>query len=324
MMQKPAKNSPPKNDSPKNDSQKNDSGAKRNPNEKGLGEKRLGEKGPREKGLGRGLKALLGDGTAPNAATDRIIAIEHIEPNPWQPRRNFPEAELAELAASLKQHGMIQPLLVRPHPTKPDYFQLIAGERRWRAAQLAKQHQTPIIIRNATDSESAEIALIENMQRQDLNAIEEADGYQRLMDEFKYKQEELAKIIGKSRSYIANALRLLRLPQKVQTMLANGTLTIGQARPLIGHENATQLAETIQKQKLNARQAEQLTTKKPKKHPPENANLKAITAQVENALGLDVRLQFNDKTERGKVVLNTTSLEQFDELIHRLCWKQHS
>lgn len=277
-----------------------------------------------EKGLGRGLKALLGgDDTAPNAS-DNIIAIERIEPNPWQPRRDFPEAELAELAASLKQHGMIQPLLVRPHPTKANHFQLIAGERRWRAAQLAKQHQTPIIIRNATDAESAEIALIENMQRQDLNAIEEADGYQRLMDEFTYKQEELATAIGKSRSYIANALRLLRLPKKVQAMLANGTLTIGQARPLIGHENATKLAEIIQKQRLNARQAEQLATKKPKTHTPEDADLKAVAAQVEEALGLDVRLQFNAKTERGKVVLNTASLEQFDELIHRLCWKQHN
>ena len=301
------------------------------------------ERKPNEKGLGRGLKALLGDhpaaltqdalkgdgtrgdgaSTAPNT-TDRIIAIEHIHPNPWQPRRDFPEAELAELTASLKQHGMIQPLLVRPHPSKTNHFQLIAGERRWRAAQLAKQHQVPIIIRNATNAESAEIALIENMQRQDLNAIEEANGYQRLMDEFTYKQEELAKIIGKSRSYITNTLRLLRLPEKVQTMLANGTLTTGQARPLIGHENATKLAETIQKQKLNARQAEQLANKTPKKHTKEDTNLKAIAQQVEDALGLNVKLHFNAKTERGKVVLNTESLEQFDELIHRLCWKQHS
>ena len=297
-----------------------------------------------EKGLGRGLKALLGDRPALDAVSaeqkpptipvnegkqgqnDHIIAIERISPNPWQPRQYFADVELAELAESLKQHGMIQPLLVRPHPDKPDHFQIIAGERRWRAAQLAKQHVVPVVIRDTDEKQAAEMALIENIQRQDLNTIEEAEGYRRLMDEFSYTQEELAGVVGKSRSHLANTLRLLNLPQKVREMIASGHLTTGQARPLIGHDDAAKLAEMIVKQGLNSRQAEQLVAKpKPLSPPPVktvDADLKAMEHRLAEVLGLNVKVDFNLKTEKGKVMISCASLDQFDALIDHLMQKK--
>src|SRR6056300_1361350 len=297
-----------------------------------------------EKGLGRGLKALLGDRPALNAVSadqtastasqdeanqnqnDRIVAIEKISPNPWQPRQHFADTELGELAKSLKQHGMIQPLLVRPHPEKPDHFQLIAGERRWRAAQLAKQHEVPIVIRNTDEKQAAEMALIENIQRQNLNTIEEAEGYQRLMVEFSYTQEELAGVVGKSRSHLANTLRLLNLPPKVREMIANGIITSGQARPLIGHDDAVSLSEMIVKQGLNSRQAEQLAAKpKAETSPPPktvDADLKAMEHRLAEVLGLNVKVDFNLKTEKGKVMISCESLDQFDALIDHLMQKK--
>ena len=297
-----------------------------------------------EKGLGRGLKALLGDRPALDAVSsdqmasgaskgetkqsqnDRIIPIEKISPNPWQPRQHFADSELAELAKSLNHHGMIQPLLVRPHPDKPDHFQLIAGERRWRAAQLAKQHEVPVVIRNTDEKQAAEMALIENIQRQDLNTIEEAEGYRRLMAEFSYTQEELASAVGKSRSHLANTLRLLNLPPKVREMIASGILTSGQARPLIGHDDATALAEMILKQGLNSRQAEQLAAKpKPKTTLPVktvDADLKAMEHRLAEVLGLNVKVDFNLKTEKGKVMISCASLDQFDALIDHLMQKK--
>jgi ParB family chromosome partitioning protein len=296
-----------------------------------------------EKGLGRGLKALLGDRpmleavTADQAAStkastevtqvqnDGMIAIEKISVNPWQPRQRFAEAELAELAESLKQHGIIQPLLVRPHPDEPDHYQLIAGERRWRAAQLAKLHQVPVVIRQTDEKQAAEMALIENIQRQDLNNIEEAEGYRKLMDEFSYTQEELAGVVGKSRSHLANTLRLLNLPPKVREMIANGTLSSGQARPLIGHDEAVSLAEMIVKQGLSSRQAEQLVAKpKSKTLKPEktvDADLKAMEHRLAEVLGLNVKVDFNLQTEKGKVMISCASLDQFDALIDHLMQK---
>jgi len=296
-----------------------------------------------EKGLGRGLKALLGDrpmleavtadqATSTKASTevtqvqnDGMIAIEKISVNPWQPRQRFAEAELAELAESLKQHGIIQPLLVRPHPDEPDHYQLIAGERRWRAAQLAKLHQVPVVIRQTDEKQAAEMALIENIQRQDLNNIEEAEGYRKLMDEFSYTQEELAGVVGKSRSHLANTLRLLNLPPKVREMIANGTLTSGQARPLIGHDEAVSLAEMIVKQGLSSRQAEQLVAKpKSKTSKPEktvDADLKAMEHRLAEVLGLNVKVDFNLQTEKGKVMISCASLDQFDALIDHLMQK---
>jgi ParB family chromosome partitioning protein len=255
-----------------------------------------------------------------------MIAIEKISVNPWQPRLRFADAELAELAESLKQHGIIQPLLVRPHPDKPDHYQLIAGERRWRAAQLAKLHQVPVVIRQTDEKQAAEMALIENIQRQDLNSIEEAEGYRKLMDEFSYTQEELARVVGKSRSHLANTLRLLNLPQKVREMIAKGTLTSGQARPLIGHDDANSLAEMIIKQGLNSRQVEQLVakpkTKTSKLEKTVDADLKAMEHRLAEVLGLNVKVDFNLQTEKGKVMISCASLDQFDALIDHLMQKR--
>jgi ParB family chromosome partitioning protein len=297
-----------------------------------------------EKGLGRGLKALLGDAPAlhalsgdlpeqsvsdadqamqasTEAKSDHIIAIEKIEPNPWQPRRQFLTEELKELAASIGHHGIIQPLLVRPHPDKPDHFQLIAGERRWRAAQLAKKHDVPVVVRETTEQQAAEMALIENIQRQDLNIIEEAEGYQRLMSEFDYTQEALANVVGKSRSHLANTMRLLNLPNKIKDMLAMSQLTMGQVRPLIGHADALALAETIKARGLNARQAEQLAARDSNVKPapaPENPDLKATEKQLAEQLGMDIKLAFDQSSESGRIMITCRSLDQFDDVIDRL------
>ena len=297
-----------------------------------------------EKGLGRGLKALLGDAPAlealsgdqpgqftqasgqpenqqPKGAADQIIAIEKIEPNPWQPRRQFSAEELKELAASINQHGIIQPLLVRPHPDKADHVQLIAGERRWRAAQLAQLHHVPVVIRETSEQQAAEMALIENIQRQDLNIIEEAEGYQRLMSEFDYTQDALANVVGKSRSHLANTLRLLNLPNKIKDMLALSELSMGQVRPLIGHDDALALAEMIKARGLNARQAEKLAAKDKQEQPApvvENPDLKATEKQLAEQLGLDIKLAFDSKTESGRIMITCRSLDQFDAVIGRL------
>lgn len=303
-----------------------------------------------EKGLGRGLKALLGDAPALTALSgeqtdkaalnsnqnsngaeinanpsshmsDQIVAIEKIEPNPWQPRRYFSPDELKELADSITNHGIIQPLLVRPHPDKADHYQLIAGERRWRAAQLAQRHDVPVVIRDTNEQQAAEMALIENIQRQDLNIIEEAEGYQRLMAEFDYKQEDLAEVVGKSRSHLSNTMRLLTLPSKIMDMLARSELSMGQVRPLIGHQDALALATMIKARGLNARQAEQLVKKgrlKPQSPEPENADLKATEKQIAEQLGMAVKLAFDHKSESGRIMISCRSLDQFDEIIGRL------
>ena len=188
----------------------------------------------------------------------REIPVEWINVGPWQPRRRFDRLALDELAASIKKNGIVQPVLLRPHPDYESRFQLVAGERRWRAAQLAKTHEVPAIIRDLNTAECYEIALVENIQRSDLSVIEEAQGYQKLLDTNRYTQEQLSQIIGKSRSHVANILRLLLLPGSVQTLLLEGKITMGQARPLIGHKNSEILAKTIMMKGLSARQAEVL------------------------------------------------------------------
>ena len=242
------------------------------------------------RGLGRGLSSLLGDSgiatatgaTAPSsdvagspAATGfQDIPIEWINVGPWQPRRRFDKAGLDELASSIRQKGIVQPILLRPNPDKPSRYQLVAGERRWRAAQLAKIHQVPAIIRDLTDAECYEIALIENIQRSDLSVIEEAQGYQKLLETNRYTQEQLSDIIGKSRSHIANLLRLLLLPPSVQSLLLERKITMGQARPLIGHDQAEALAKMVVAKGLSARQAEALA-----KQPAGKAGQKSKTAR---------------------------------------------
>lgn len=317
---------------------------KPNPKSENSSKKTITTRKSREKGLGRGLKALLGDGPAlsalggdmaatitqhapdtnsilPEVKSDQVIAIEKIEPNPWQPRRQFLPAELKELASSVRQYGILQPLLVRPHPDKPDHYQLIAGERRWRAAQMAQLHLIPVVIRETDERQAAEMALIENIQRQDLNIIEEAEGYKRLLDEFDYRQEDLADMIGKSRSHLSNTMRLLSLPNKIRDMLLRSELTMGQVRPLIGHENAQELADIIKSRGLNARQAEELAAKgKQEKpfHKSEDPNLKATEQKLAEQLGLDIKLAFDNKTESGRIMITCRSLDQFDTIISRL------
>ena len=284
------------------------------------------------RGLGKGLQALLGDSdvlhsitshTTTDTSPDNIVAIDRITPSRWQPRQDFSEAELQELATSLRQHGIIQPLLVRPHPDHPNQFELIAGERRWRAAGLAQLHQVPVVIRQASNAQAAEIALIENIQRRDLNAIEEGRGYRQLIEEFGHTQEALAAIIGKSRAHLANSMRLLNLPAKVQSMLVAGVVTAGQVRPLIGRDDATELAELIVARGMTARQVETLLSepsrrRKPKPSDPANDDMQQLAAELSGDLGLAVTLHFNSQTNHGSISIRTNTLDQFDSVVDKL------
>ena len=317
--------------------------------------KKLTEKKGIERGLGRGLSSLLGDqgvamatGSAagggvkhtPPISSDvlqnsdtinettlsglRAIPVEWINVGPWQPRRRFDKASLNELAASIRQNGIVQPILLRPHPDNKSRFQLVAGERRWRAAQLAKTHEVPAIIRDLTEVECHEIALIENVQRSDLSVIEEAQGYQRLLDTNRYTQEQLSEIIGKSRSHIANILRLLLLPELVQTLLLERKITMGQARPLIGHRNAETLAKIIMAKGLSARRAERLakqgsiSTNKPVKKWAKSSNIKALEQQAADKLGLAFNIDWDEAKEVGKVTIDCQSLDQLTDLLLKL------
>ena len=287
----------------------------------------------KNKGLGRGLSSLLGDtavvdtlkesgSPGAGAATGgTMVPIGSIHPGPWQPRDRFDEDALKELAASIRQHGVVQPLLVRPRPGKPGEMELIAGERRWRAAQLAGVHELPVLVRDADDRVAAEIALIENIQRFDLNAIEEAAGYSRLMDEFGYTQDKLARIVGKSRSPLANTLRLLTLPEAVKGMVGEGKLTAGQTRPLVGRKDAAKLARKVAGQGMSARQVEAMIKRIEKpaaKKPIADSNLKALEKELREALGVGVDLSFNPKSQNGSITLKPKTLDQFDSLVGKL------
>ena len=312
-----------------------------------------GAKKPPERGLGRGLSSLLGDqgvaiatgmsggvtGAVPNGSDIqqtsgtsgglsvsglREIPIEWINVGPWQPRRRFDKLALDELAASIRKNGIVQPILLRPHPDYKSRFQLVAGERRWRAAQLAKTHEVPAIIRDLNTSECYEIALVENIQRIDLSVIEEAQGYQKLLDTNRYTQEQLSVIIGKSRSHIANILRLLLLPEPVQTLLLERKITMGQARPLIGHKQSEMLAKTIVMRGLSARQAEILakddatsTQKMQKKH-TKSSDIRALERKAADKLGLIFNIDWDEAKERGKVVIDCRSLDQITDLLDKL------
>jgi len=292
------------------------------------------------RGLGRGLSSLLGDSgiatatgalvsssdvtSQPAAVGFQDIPVEWINVGPWQPRRRFDNAGLDELASSIRQKGIVQPILLRPNPNKPSRYQLVAGERRWRAAQLAKIHQVPAIIRDLTDAECYEIALIENIQRSDLSVIEESQGYQKLLENNRYTQEQLSDIIGKSRSHIANLLRLLLLPKSVQNLLLDRKITMGQVRPLIGHDQAEALAKMIVARGLSARQAEALV-KQPtgkagqkSKLPEKSADIKALEKQAADKLGLAFHINWNEAKDRGKVTIDCQSLDQMTNLLAQL------
>ena len=280
--------------------------------------------------LGRGLSALFGEDTAADAEAarkpSRTVAIGQIHPGRYQPRRVFDDEKLAGLVESIRDKGILSPLLVRVHPTVQNAYELIAGERRWRAAQKAQLHDVPVIVRDLTDRETLEIALVENLQREDLNPLEEAEAYARLSEEFGHTQEALAKAVGKSRSHIANTLRLLGLGEKVRGLLAEGKLTAGHARALIGVERAEVLADEIVERGLNVRQVEALVQQgrkspdggsgKPASPDPVDADTLALERELAGSLGLAVKIK--TRGSGGEVTIQYRTLDQLDHLLKRL------
>ena len=280
----------------------------------------------KKKGLGRGLKALFGDQKITEKKKDEVeIAsskanISDLTPNKYQPRVNFDEKKLDELINSVKKNGIIQPIAVRPDKVDPGRYEIIAGERRWLAAQKAGLHEVPIIVLDLDDNESLEVAIVENIQRDDLNAVEEAKGYKRLSEEFGYDHEKIAKFMSKSRSHVSNMLRLLTLPQDVIAMIEEGSLTAGQARPLIGLPSATNIAEEIVAKNLSARSVEILVRRK--KAPQKSGQIRIDSnildqqRSLRDKLGLNVSI-INKKNNSGKITIEYKNLEQF-ELVSKL------
>jgi len=289
----------------------------------------------RRRGLGRGLSALMDDYPVPDKdsavrGSSANLPIDLLRPNPYQPRRNFAPSELDELVASVREKGVLQPILVRPAKAGGDSdtgetaYEIVAGERRWRAAQKAGLHEIPAVIREVDDTAALEVALIENVQRRDLSPIEEAQGYRRLIDEFGHRQEDIASAVGKSRSHIANLLRLLGLPEEVQAMLADGRLSMGHARALIGADDPQGLARRIVKDGLTVRRAETLAGEaKPESgrrraaKPAKDADTRTLEADLSQALGLSVDVTY-DKGDGGRVTIHYKTLEQLDDLCQRL------
>jgi ParB family chromosome partitioning protein len=280
----------------------------------------------RHRGLGRGLSALIGDDTpvaarAEASKTQRTLPIAFLKPNRFQPRKTFAQDELNDLANSVREKGVLQPILVRPIAGEANAFEIVAGERRWRAAQLAKLHDVPVVVREMSDGESLELAIIENVQRADLNAIEEAAAYHELMDRFGYKQERVAQEVGKSRSHVANTLRLLGLPESVKAMVRAGRLTAGHARTLIGAPDAEARARAIVEAGLNVREAEAKAKPKSKTNGAErlrgkDADTKALESSLENILGLKVEIRHGAKG--GELTIGYKTLEQLDDIVARL------
>ncbi|HVZ68659.1 MAG TPA: ParB/RepB/Spo0J family partition protein [Rhizomicrobium sp.] len=275
-------------------------------------------------GLGRGLSALIGDDIAParaDAKGARTLPIAFLKPNPNQPRKNFAEAELEDLANSIREKGVLQPILVRPVKGASDSYEIVAGERRWRAAQRAKLHDVPVVVRELDDGEALELAIVENVQRADLNAIEEAAAYQELIGRFAYTQERIAQEVGKSRSHVANTLRLLKLPEAVQAMLRDGRLTAGHARTLIGVPDPEARAKAIIDAELNVRQAEQRSDQArkglEKKGFEKDPNTLALEKRLSDVLGLQVEIHDRGK-KGGEVKVRYKTLEQLDEVCRRL------
>ncbi len=288
------------------------------------------------RGLGRGLSALMADAqlgedadrATPSAAIS-TLPIEVIVPNPDQPRRDFSDADLESLAASIKQKGVLQPLIVRELSGETGRYQIVAGERRWRAAQRAQVHSVPVVVRDLSDTEVLEIAIIENIQRADLNAVEEAQGYRQLMERFGHTQEKVAEALGRSRSHIANLLRLLTLPDDVQRLLRDGTLSAGHARALVTSQNASQLAKQVVARGLSVRQTERLAKEvqgssgansgtKPAQPTAKDADTRALEADLSATLGMKVTIDHSQGQEHGNVTIRYRDLEQLDTLCQRL------
>jgi ParB family chromosome partitioning protein len=280
----------------------------------------------KKKGLGRGLSALFGDEKPKDKPQDisqsNTVAISDLSRNPYQPRQNFREEKLAELAKSIQKNGIIQPIAVRPSKTENGKYEIVAGERRWLAAQRAGLHKIPVTILDLSDVESLEVAIVENIQRDDLNPIEEARGFKRLNEEFKYDHDSISKLMSKSRSHISNTLRLLTLPNDVIAMLEEGSLTSGQARPLIGLGSASSIAEEIVSKNYSARKVEYLVKSKKisgSKVKTYDANILRAQEKIEKVLGLKVNI-LNKKNNSGKIIVEYKDLEQF-ELVSDLLTK---
>ncbi len=281
-----------------------------------------------KKRLGRGLAALIGDDVTEESVVEaarglKMVAVADLSPNPHNPRRSFDEAELDELARSISERGVLQPIVARP-AGEPGRYEIVAGERRWRAAQKAGVHEIPVVIRDLSESEALEVALIENIQRSDLNALEEALGYSQLMEQFGYTQQQLADTLGKSRSHIANTLRLLNLPDDVKEMIRNGEISAGHARTLIATDDPSALAKKIAKLGLSVREAEKMSRerskaatarKKPQKE--KSADVRALELELEAALGLTVEI--TDKGRAGgRLTITYRTLEQLEDVCRRL------
>ena len=275
--------------------------------------------------LGRGLAALLGDGATPQNRADgnavHSLPVAHLHPSPFQPRKTIDPQGVQELAASIAARGVLQPLLVRPDPAARGRYQIIAGERRWRAAQIAGIHEVPALIRDLSDNDAMMVALVENLQRQDLNAVEEAEGYRRLLDEFGLTQDDLGRSVGKSRSHIANTLRLLNLPASVQGELRSGALSAGHARALLAHPEPEKAALVVIARGLNVRQTEALAKQRAIAAPgsgvtpakPQDPETAALAQTLSERLGLRVDIAFNG--QGGTVRLHYRSLDQLDGIV---------
>ena len=285
------------------------------------------------RGLGRGLSALMADvresTPAPEAgrpAPDMMVPVEKVHPNPDQPRRHFDAEALDDLARSIAEKGIIQPLIVRPSPRIPGAWEIVAGERRWRAAQMAQLHEIPVLVREFTDTEVLEVAIIENIQRANLNPIEEAAGYSQLMTKFGHTQERLAEVLGKSRSHIANAVRLLNLPDEVQAYLRDGHLSAGHARALITAPDAAALAQTVIRKGLSVRETEKLAkdaaegktqknNAKSRTYAEKDADTRALEADLSAALSMSVSIDHRPGGDQGAVTIRYRSLDDLDRLM---------
>lgn len=279
-------------------------------------------------GLGRGLSALLGEDTDDYASLDRLrttkeVPVEFLRPNPLQPRSRFDDEAGQALVASIRAHGILQPIVVRRSGDDADTYEIVAGERRWRAAQVAQLHQVPVIVKELADAEVLEIALVENLQREDLTAIEEAQAYRRLIDEFAHTQEQLAQTIGKSRSHVANVLRLLGLPDTVKAMIEDGRLTAGHARTLLGTDDPEKLAHEIVRRGLSVREAERLAqtrapTPRGRRKAAKDADTVSLERDLSQALGLKVTIRHRPD-RGGEMHIGFRTLDQLDLVCQRLC-----
>ena len=277
---------------------------------------------PAKKGLGRGLSALFGDiekKTVSDQIQTRKIPIADLQRNKYQPRNFFDEEKLNELSSSIKENGIIQPIAVRANKYESGKYEIIAGERRWLASQKAGLNEVPVVILDIDDQKSLEIAIVENVQREDLNVIEEAKGYQRLIKEFGYDHEKISKFMSKSRSHISNTLRILTLPEDIIGLIEEGKLTAGQARPLLGMPNASEVAENIVKKKVSARDVELIAKRKKsgKANKAEDPNISFIKNEIESRLGLNVEI-LNKKNNSGKIIIKYKSLDQFELVSKKL------